>query len=196
MKVMVIIARKKPIEVLAYRYNQGVILDEFLKLLRSNETEPVRYDEKDSTIYIQKERGEIAVPLGNWVISEVNTDNCFWSIAPEIFQKTYERVPHTLYVFRKKVYDVECIELKSLKNEDIRSVLEFMGYHTNGDVFKILHMDELIEDYQLKGYVPIKTLEGVEALYPTEILIKGIEGEFYPVARENFDKVYSIVSEV
>lgn len=193
---MVIVARKKPIEVLAYKYNQSVILDEFLKFLRSNENEPVRYDETDSTIYIQKERGEIAVPLGNYVIQEVNTDNCFWSIDPEIFQKTYERVPHTLYVFRKKIYDVECVELKSLKNEDIYSVLEFMGYHTNGDILKTLHMDELIEDCQSKGYVPIKTLEGIEALYPTEILIKGIDGEFYPVTSENFYKVYSVVSEV
>ena len=91
---------------------------------------------------------------------------------------------------------VNCIELKSLKNEDIRPVLEFMGYRTNGDVFKILHMDELIEDCQLKGYVPINTLEGVEALYPTEVLIKGVEGEFYPVSRKNFDKVYDIISEV
>lgn len=166
-------ARKKTIEVEAIHYNHNIILDEFLKLLRSNESEPIRYDETDGTIYIQKERGEIALPKGNWVIREVNTDNCFWSIAPNIFYKTYERVPHTLYRFKKKVYDVECIELKSLTSKDIRPVLEFMGYRTGGDIFKILSMDELIEDCKIKGYIPIKTLEGVEALYPTEILIKG-----------------------
>lgn len=193
---MILIARKKPIEVWATKYDHNVMLDEFLKLLRSNEKEPVRYDETNGTIYIQKERGEVALPKGNWVISEVNTDKSFWSIDPKIFQKTYERVPHTLYVFRKKVYEVECIELKSLDAKDIRPVLEFMGYRTNGDIFKILHMDELIEDCQLKGYVPIETLEGIEALYPTEILIKGVEGEFYPVSRENFDKVYDIINEV
>lgn len=63
-----------------------------MKLLSSNEDEPVRYDETDGTIYIQKERGEIALPKGNWVISEINTDNRFWSIDHDIFLKTYTRV--------------------------------------------------------------------------------------------------------
>lgn len=191
---MTMIARKRPIVVWATRYDHSVILDDFLKLLRSNEEEPVRYDETDGTIYIQKERGEVALPKGNWVISEVNTDKRFWSIDPKIFQKTYERIEGTIYSFRKKVYEVECIELKSLEAKDIRPVLEFMEYRTNGDVFKILHMDELIEDCQLRGYVLINTLEGIEALYPTEVLIKGVEGEFYPVKRENFDKVYDIIN--
>ena len=34
-------ARKKPIEVQAMHYNHNIILDEFLKLLRSNESESV-----------------------------------------------------------------------------------------------------------------------------------------------------------
>lgn len=191
---MVIIARKKPIEVWAARYiDAKIVLDEFLKLLSSNKDEPIRYDGTDDTIYIQKERGEIALPKGNWVISEVNTDNCFWSIDHDIFLKTYTRVSGNVY--KKKVYDVECIELESLEAKDICSVLEFIGYRTNGDVLKVLQMDEIIEDCQLKGYVPINTLEGVEALYPTEVLIKGVEGEFYPIKRENFDKVYDILRE-
>lgn len=191
---MVIIARKKPIEVWAARYiDAKIVLDEFLKLLSSNKDEPIRYDGTDDTIYIQKECGEIALPKGNWVISEVNTDNCFWSIDHDIFLKTYTRVSGNVY--KKKVYDVECIELESLEAKDICSVLEFIGYRTNGDVLKVLQMDEIIEDCQLKGYVPINTLEGVEALYPTEVLIKGVEGEFYPIKRENFDKVYDILRE-
>ncbi|WP_449449180.1 hypothetical protein [Streptococcus suis] len=193
---MTMIARKRPIAVWATRYDHSVILDEFLKFLRSNEEEPVRYDETDGTIYIQKERGEIALPKGNWVISEVNTDKRFWSIDPKIFQKTYERVEGVIHSFRKKVYEVECIELKSLDAKDVRPVLEFLGYRTNGDVLNILHMDEIIEDCQLKGCVPVDTLEGIEALYPTEILIKGVEGEFYPVKRDNFDKVYDIIGEI
>lgn len=190
---MKMIARKKPIEVLAYRYSNNTIIEGFLDLLRTNKDEPVRYDNKDGTIYIQKERGEIDIPLGNWVIREVNTDNCFWSIDSDIFHKTYEKVKGTVYSYRKKVYDVECIELKSLNSKDIISVMNFMGYHTNGEVLQTLHRDELLEDYLQRGYIPIQTLEGVEALYPTEILIKGIQGEFYPVKRENFDKVYDIV---
>ena len=46
---------------MAIHYNHNIILDEFLKLLRTNENEPVRYDETDKTIYIKKERGEIAL---------------------------------------------------------------------------------------------------------------------------------------
>ena len=54
-------ARKKPIEVMAIHYTHNIDVGEFLKLLRTNENEPVRYDETDKTIYIQKERGEIAL---------------------------------------------------------------------------------------------------------------------------------------
>lgn len=61
-------ARKKPIEVMAIHYTHNIDVGEFLKLLRTNENEPVRYDETDKTIYIQKERGEIALKYGNWVI--------------------------------------------------------------------------------------------------------------------------------
>lgn len=188
-------ARKRPIDVLAYRYSHNTIVSEFLDLLSSNKDEPVRFDELDGTIYIQKARGEIAIPKGNWVIEEINTDSRFWSIDPEIFHKTYEKISGSVYSYRKKVYEVDCIELSSLEDEDILSVLEFMGYVPNGDIFKNLHRDELIEDCKKKGYLPIRTLEGVEALYPTEILIKGVNGEFYPVSRENFDKVYDLIEE-
>lgn len=186
-------ARKKPIEVFAVHYDHNIILDEFLKFLRSNENEPVRYDESSGTIYIQKERGEIALKKGNWVIYEENTDKCFWAIDNDIFVKTYTRVPNTMHNFTKKVYEVECIELKSLRDKDIKSVLEFLGYQTFGNVLNILQQDELIKDVKDKGYIAIQTLEGVEALYPSEILIKGVEGEFYPVKRENFDKVYELL---
>lgn len=89
--------------------------------------------------------------------------------------------------------EVECIELKSLRDKDIKSVLEFLGYQTFGNVLNTLQQDELIKDVKDKGYIAIQTLEGVEALYPSEILIKGVEGEFYPVKRENFDKVYELL---
>lgn len=48
-------ARKKPIKVMAIHYNHNIILDKFLELLRTNKDEPVRYDEADKTIYIQKD---------------------------------------------------------------------------------------------------------------------------------------------
>lgn len=70
-------ARKKPIEVMAIHYTHNIDLDKFLELLRTNKEEPVRYDETDKTIYIQKERGEITLKYGNWVIFEETLINVF-----------------------------------------------------------------------------------------------------------------------
>ena len=72
---------------MAIHYTHNIDLDKLLELLRTNKEEPVRYDENDKTIYIQKERGEIALKYGNWIIFEENTDKCFWSIDHEIFLK-------------------------------------------------------------------------------------------------------------
>lgn len=187
-------ARKKPIEVFAIRYTHNIILDEFLKLLRTNENEPVRYDKTDKTIYIQKEHGEIALKFGNWVIREDNTDGCFWAINHEIFLKTYSRVPHTVNTFVKKVYEVDYVEFKSLDEKDIIQVLDFLGYKLNRDaLLTLLQRDEMVEEIKKQGYISINTLEGVEKLFPTEILIRGVEGEYYPVKRVNFDKVYDVI---
>lgn len=187
-------ARKKPIEVLAIHYTHNTIVEELLKFLRNNKNEPVRYDENDKTIYIQKERGEIALKFGNWVIFEENTDKCFWAIDHEIFLKTYSRVPHTVNTFVKKVYEVDCVEFKSLDEKDIIEVLNFLGYKLERDAtLTLLQRDEMVEEIKKQGYISINTLEGVEKLYTTEVLIRGIEGEYYPVKRVNFDKVYEVL---
>lgn len=187
-------ARKKPIDVMAIHYNHNVIFDKFLELLRTNEDEPVRYDEIDKTIYIQKERGEIALKYGDWVIFEENIDKCFWAIDHDIFLKTYVRVPNTVNTFVKKVYEVDCVEFKSLKEHDIIDVLDFVGYQINqNEPLTFLQRNNLIEEIKEQGYIVIKTLEGDERLYPTEVLIRGVEGEYYPVKRVNFDKVYDVI---
>lgn len=187
-------ARKKSIDVMAIHYNHNVIFDKFLELLRTNEDEPVRYDEIDKTIYIQKERGEIALKYGDWVIFEENIDKCFWAIDHDIFLKTYVRVPNTVNTFVKKVYEVDCVEFKSLKEHDIIDVLDFVGYQINqNEPLTFLQRNDLIEEIKEQGYIVIKTLEGDEKLYPTEVLIRGVEGEYYPVKRVNFDKVYDVI---
>ena len=56
-----------------------------------------------------------------------------------------------------------------------------------------LQRNDLIKEIQEQGYILINTLEGVEKLYPTEILIRGVDGEYYPVKRVNFDKVYEVI---
>lgn len=186
------IAEKRPIEVLAYRYF-NVILDEFIKLLESG-GEPVRYDEDTKTIYVQKDRGEVALTYGNWVIHEVNTDGVFWAIDSEIFHKTYKRVPNSLYVYQKKVFTVECVKFKSLSYKDIVEILNFFGYKAK-EVPEIIQRDDMVDEVKSQGYININTLEGVERLYVGEILVKGIDGEFYPVSEKSFNQVYRIVEE-
>lgn len=187
-------ARKKLIEVHAIKYDNNIILDEFLKLLRTNDKEPVRYDESDETIYITKERGEIALPKGNWVIREDNTDGCFWSIAPDIFLQTYNRVKGTVNTFVKKVYEVEFVKMDIDNTKSIIETLNFLGYFV-ATPLEELQRDELIKSIKEQGFLEIKTLESVERLFSGEVVVKGVKGEFYPVSYDNFIKVYDVLKE-
>lgn len=187
-------ARKKPIEVFAVQYSNNIILEEFLKLLRTNEKEPVRYDESDGTIYIAKERGEISLPRGNWVIREDNTDGCFWSIDLDIFLKTYNRVKGTINTFVKRVYEVDFIKMDIDDTKSIIEVLNFLGYFVTTPLEE-LQRDELVESIKEQGFLEIDTLEGVERLFSGEVVVRGVRGEFYPVSYDNFIKVYDILDE-
>lgn len=184
------IAERKPIEVIALRYDEKTNLGNFLELLKSNKSEPVRYNGKNKTIYIKKERGEIELNLGNWVIYETNTDKSFWAIDYDIFLKTYELVSLAGNKFRKMVYQVETCEFTSLEKDDIWDLIDFVGYQDRGDLICGVDKNELVTSVQSKGFLSIDTLEGLEKLFPKEFLIKGVEGEFYPVKPENFWKVY------
>lgn len=163
-----------------------------MKLLRTNDKEPVRYDESDGTIYITKDRGEITLPKGNWVIREDNTDGCFWSIAPDIFLQTYNRVKGTVNTFVKKVYEIEFVKMDIDNTKSIIETLIFLGYSTTTPLEE-LQMDELVESIKEQGFLEIKTLEGVECLFSGEVVVKGVKGEFYPVSYDNFIKVYDIL---
>ena len=187
-------ACKKPIEVFAVQYNSNIILEEFLKLLRTNEKEPVRYDESDGTIYITKERGEISLPKGNWVIREDNTDGCFWSIDPDIFLQTYNRVKGTVNTFVKRVYEVDFVKMDIDDTKSIIEVLNFLGYVVTTPLEQ-LQRDELVESVKEQGFLEINTLEGVERLFSGEVVVRGVKGEFYPISYDNFIKVYDILDE-
>lgn len=187
-------ARKKPIEVFAVQYSNNIILEEFLKLLKTNEKEPVRYDESDGTIYIAKERGEISLPKGNWVIREDNTDGCFWSIDPDIFLQTYNRVKGTVNTFTKRVYEVDFIKMDIDDTKSIIEVLDFLGCFVTTPLEE-LQRDELVETIKEQGFLEIDTLEGVERLFSDEVVVRGFKGEFYPVSYDNFIKVYDILDE-
>lgn len=184
------IAERKPIEVIALHYDEKTNLGSFLELLKSNKSEPVRYDGTNKTIYIKKECGEIELTLGNWVIYETNTDKSFWAIDNDIFLKTYELVSLAGNKYRKGVYQVEVCEFSSLEKEDILDLIDFVGIQERDGVVCGIDKDELVTSVQSKGFILIDTLEGIEKLFPREFLIKGVKGEFYPVKSQNFWKVY------
>lgn len=86
------------------------------------------------------------------------------------------------------------MEFKSLEERDIIEVLNFVGYKLNRDaILAFIQRSEMIDEIKKQGCISINTLEGVEKLYPTEVLIRGVEGEYYPVKRTNFDKVYEVI---
>ena len=167
-------------------------MEEFLKLLGTNEKEPVRYDESDGTIYIAKEKGEISLPRGNWVIREDNTDGCFWSIEPDIFLQTYNRVKGTINTFVKKVYEVDFVKLNTDNTKSIIEVLNFLEYSVTTPLEE-LQRDELIKSIKEQGFLEVNTLEGIERLFSGEVVVKGVKGEFYPVSYDDFIKVYDIL---
>mgnify|MGYP000875353219 FL=1 len=184
-------ARKKPIEVLAKRYTKDSNLDQFLKLLRSNKNEPVRFDEITRDLFIKKDRGEIRLSLGNWIIFEENTDRCFWAIDHEIFLETYSFIAKEgeFSRFVKEVYEVDFVDFSDLELDNIEKVLSFIGEAS----FNNIRNEQAPLIIKERGFIVIKTLEGDEKLFPGEVLIKGIRGELYPVKKENFDLVYEII---
>ena len=184
------IVERKPIEVIALRYDEETNLGSFLELLKNNKSEPVRYDGTNKTIYIKKERGEIELSLGNWAIYETNTDKSFWAIDHDIFIKTYELISLAGNKYRKRVYQVQTCEFSSLEEKDILDFLDFIGTQERGDIIFGKRKDEIVTSVQSKGFLSVDTLEGVEKLFVGELLIKGVDGEFYPVKKENFLKVY------
>ena len=70
-----------------------------------------------------------------------------------------------------------------------------MGYHTK-NTLEDLQLYELIEDVLKRGSILVQTLEGVEHLYPGEIVIRGIDNDLYPIKMENFNKVYNLINDV
>ena len=70
-----------------------------------------------------------------------------------------------------------------------------MVYHTT-NALEYLQRYELIEDVLKRVSILVQTLEGVEHLYPGEIVIRGIDNDLYPVKMENFNKVYDLINDV
>lgn len=183
-------AKKKAIEVWATRYDSTVDISQLLKFIKDNSSEPVFFDSKSKSIIIQKARGDIELKLNNWLIWEINTDKKFWAIDEEIFFKTYQRkYREDHHSFTKKQIEIEYCHFKNTDNLTIKSLLRFMNIKPN-TVLEILQEDELISDIKVSQVIPVNTLEGRENLNLGEYLIKGINGELYPVSSKSFNQVY------
>lgn len=178
-------ARKRPVKVFAIQYKNDSNLVALLDLLKRDAKETVHYDKDTKIIYLKKDKGDLALRKGNWAIYE-NKEDGFYPIENDIFKETYTLIPNTVNYFRKNVYEVNCVEFKDLKRMSILKVLLFLGYGFFGSILNISRVQE-------KGYIIIDTLEGKAKLFPSEILVKGIKGEYYPVKRKSFNKIYEII---
>ena len=112
-------ATKKSIETFALQYdghNTELVLD----LLNKNKSEPAILEEKSKTILITKTFGDkkqpISLPVNNWILLDVDGVS-YWSVNPEIFSKTYEKVEGDTY--KKVPIQIDVIEFSSLNDEDI-----------------------------------------------------------------------------
>lgn len=190
-------ARKKPIEIDAIHYNDfSYNIGLLYNWLQNQSKEPISRDENTKTIYIHKKRGNVALPLGNWLIHEINTDARFWSIDPEIFTKTYEPVkPQDCdsIRFKKKIYEISFCQLTDLSDKSILEAYHFLRIKKSNESLDVLTFKDDFTKIRQQGYLTIETLEGSEKVYPNEFIVKGIDNEYYPVSAENFNKVYDII---
>ena len=97
--------------------------------------------------------------------------------------------------YRKKPVVVDAIQLKKTQIS-IRAILEMMGQEviTKYDraSYKFYEYCNMIFD---KGYMEIRTLEGVMKASIGDYIIKGVNGEFYPCKPDIFEKTYEKVIE-
>lgn len=186
-------ARKKPIEVMVLAYNSiddaKFILNFMIENKNENSNEYAYHNPKESpSIFIVKDRGTVELHLGDYLLWEINTDKVGWAIRPDIFKETYEIVENKKNIARKKSIINECILYDDIS--DTESVFEFLGFN-----IKDKETINLILESKLKKRIEIATLEGPLYLYTGEYLMKGIKGEYYPVKKEMFNKVYNIIGE-
>jgi hypothetical protein len=95
--------------------------------------------------------------------------------------------------FRKKPVEIEAIRLES-NASSIKKVLEFMGQEVNTktEVASDKFYDYCTNSYKYGG-IDIKTLEGKHKASFADMIIKGVNGEFYPCKPDIFEKTYEEV---
>lgn len=84
---------------------------------------------------------------------------------------------------RKKPVTIECMQYNGLNKDQ---VLIFCGHDNIADVTSPI---------TLENHIGIKTLEGIMKISDGDIVIKGINGEFYPCKYDIFKATYDIVDD-
>ena len=92
----------------------------------------------------------------------------------------------------KKPVTVEVCFFDKVCVEKLRELERFMGL-PGYDVSPEKELEK-IKKYAKEG-MPIETLEGTMLLSFSDVLIKGVNGEFYPCKRDIFDKTYEYKDE-
>ena len=90
----------------------------------------------------------------------------------------------------KKPVEIEAIQLKE---DNIIEVFDFL----DGANYKETKSSEELEDFSQRmlkrGYIEIKTLEGMMKASFGDYIIKGVKGEFYPCKPDIFQATYEEV---
>lgn len=185
-------AKKKPIEVWATKYKVTDDVEQLLKFMRERTDEKIELDSETKAILIYKKRGIIRLEVNNWLLWEINTDGKFWAIEKEIFHKTYEKVQDgAIYIYRKKSIEIEYFSFEDLERKTIIELLRFLNIKPK-EFTDYLQEEDIVLGIQRAKQTDIDTLEGVEILSLGEYLVKGVNGEYYPVTSESFKKVYEL----
>ena len=182
-------AKKLPIPVYAVRYrgsNRKEILD-------MEEFFAIKVQENDSEFWVRTPRGNLRLDSGAWLAYGL-TDGEVRVIQDEIFKETYtqnqNQEPH-LYI--KNPVEVECIRIDNFNLVTVHRLLEFIhgggSYLNHYDIFQIYRQ---AADWRSAGSMPISTLEGTMEAEVGDYLIRGPQGEVYPVAANVFDQIYSV----
>lgn len=90
----------------------------------------------------------------------------------------------------KKPVEIEAIQLKE---DNIIEVFDFL----DGANYKETKSTEELKDFSQmmlkRGYIEIKTLEGIMKASFGDYIIKGVKGEFYPCKPDIFQATYEEV---
>ena len=95
--------------------------------------------------------------------------------------------------YRKKPVIIEAIRLKKTQIS-VREIVELMGEKVDtNNKMELVKFYEFCDTIFDRGYMEIKTLEGVMTAKTGDYIIKDVEGEIYPCKPDIFEKTYEVI---